>query len=610
MASLLQVGSRVVRGPDWCWADQDGGPAHVGTLVTIGRLQHAQCPPGTVKIIWDSGASQNYRVGYNGQYDLRLVDNGTSGLSGEFECSECGASPVYGLRWTCLVCPHYNLCTTCYMAGAHDLSHSFSRHLGPGDPGFRLGPRSAETTTELMGIYPGAVVERGPDWRFGSQDGGAGQRGVVRQVHSWEGAGTTTARSVVSVVWTNKVDNMYCRGHKGQQHLQYVTPARGGRVYLAHLPILGFQYESVQTSFVIGQHVMVNVDIETLKQMQVGHGGFNPNMLEVVGKRGKIHRITEKGLVRVQYPGQPPQDHRWAINPAALRLVAGHNVGDLVTVTSDRAKVSKYQNPAALESVLGGSGVIKLIHSESSYVIDFGEGRVATLHPGCFEVSSQDRQSVSSSCIKAAARGDRATVESFLTGTFSQSDTVNIPDNKTMLTCLHQATCRGHLTVVQLILQYRQAILNQRLEDKTALQVAAHQGHTVIVDLLLRHGADPTLSDKAGDCAIHYAAIGARSEVILSLVNWCSDTNYVNCVNNDKRTAAHITVLNRQEESLATLLKVGASVNMADCQGDTPLQLAVIQADHGLLDLMLAGISGPALLATNSRGHNVLHIAW
>ena len=111
------------------------------------------------------------------------------------------------------------------------------------------------------------------------------------------------------------------------------------------------------------------------------------------------------------------------------------------------------------------------------------------------------------------------------------------------------------------------------------------------------------------DTALHYAAIGGKSEAILSLVNKSADPQYVNCVNNDKRTALHLTVLNRQPDTVATLLKVGASVNIPDCHGDTPLQLAVIQGDHTLLDLLLSGLSGGALLATNSRGHNALHIA-
>ena len=90
---------------------------------------------------------------------------------------------------------------------------------------------------------------------------------------------------------------MYCRGHKGQVHVVCLTPARADKVYLAHLPILGFKYETVSTQFLIGQHVMVNVDIETLKQLQLRHGGFNVGMMEVIGKQGRVHTITEKGRV-------------------------------------------------------------------------------------------------------------------------------------------------------------------------------------------------------------------------------------------------------------------------------------------------------------------------
>ena len=76
-----------------------------------------------------------------------------------------------------------------------------------------------------------------------------------------------------------------------QIHIVCLTPGKGGRVYLGHLPILGYRYpETSATKFLIGQHVMVNVDIETLKQMQVGNGGFNPGMMEVLGKRGRVHR--------------------------------------------------------------------------------------------------------------------------------------------------------------------------------------------------------------------------------------------------------------------------------------------------------------------------------
>ena len=64
--------------------------------------------------------------------------------------------------------------------------------------------------------------------------------------------------------------------------------------------------------------------------------------------------------------------------------------------------------------------MIKLIHSDTSYVIDFGEGKVATLHPGCIEMPSDqdDKLTVNTNCLKAATRGDQAAVEAFLTGQY------------------------------------------------------------------------------------------------------------------------------------------------------------------------------------------------
>ena len=47
-------------------------------------------------------------------------------------------------------------------------------------------------------------------------------------------------------------------------------------------------------------------------------------------------------------------------------------------------------------------------------------------------------------------------------------------------------------------------------------------------------------------------------------------------------------------------------MNIPDSNGDTPFQLSVIQGDHNILDMLLINA---ALLATNSKGHNVLHIA-
>lgn len=57
-------------------ADGDG---HVGTVVEIGKAGSATSPDKTVVVQWDSGSRTNYRVGYQGAYDLRIFDNAQIG---------------------------------------------------------------------------------------------------------------------------------------------------------------------------------------------------------------------------------------------------------------------------------------------------------------------------------------------------------------------------------------------------------------------------------------------------------------------------------------------------------------------------------------------------
>lgn len=46
-------------------------------------------------------------------------------------------------------------------------------------------------------------------------------------------------------------------------------------------------------SFNVGDKVKVLMDIETLKKMQAGHGGWNPRMAEYVGK------VTTQSLIKI-----------------------------------------------------------------------------------------------------------------------------------------------------------------------------------------------------------------------------------------------------------------------------------------------------------------------
>ena len=467
-------------------------------------------------------------------------------------------------------------------------------------------------------------MERGPHWRWGDQDGGAGSVGTVGEVvNSPEGGTLRTVRSVVSVVWDSSQDNLYGRGHRGQVHVQARQTSLGPLAFLNHLPVLGkpsnpttavnpTKVEEAVRKFQIGQQVMVAVDLDTLKRLQVGHGEFAPGMVECLGRKGRVHRITEKGLVRVQYPGNPAHQHRWAINPAVLRVVGGrYQAGDKITVTLDRERVEKFQSATPVLGVLGCRGTVTHVHSEASLVIDFGDGKVATLHPGCIEESGEgvgdNRGQIAAKLLRAAVQADHVAVDTLLRGggEGKGAGLVGIPDNAAAVAALVAASTKGHLAVVIAILQFRPNLVNeQSKEGRTALQVAAHEGHSSVVEQLLAAGADPGLADSAGDQAVHYAVLGNTADTILTLVNRGAN---VNVGNKQKRTALHLAVVNRKSELVRTLLKAGGDGGMQDNVGDSPLHLAVVQGDLASLALLLEGPH--CLLTANGRGHNALHIA-
>lgn len=57
----------------------DGGEGYVGTVCEIGKTGSSSSPDKTVVVQWDSGFRSNYRVGYQGQFDVRIYDNAQIG---------------------------------------------------------------------------------------------------------------------------------------------------------------------------------------------------------------------------------------------------------------------------------------------------------------------------------------------------------------------------------------------------------------------------------------------------------------------------------------------------------------------------------------------------
>ncbi|XP_024133924.1 E3 ubiquitin-protein ligase HERC2 isoform X4 [Oryzias melastigma] len=68
LAAMMKIGTRVMRGVDWKWGDQDGPPPGLGRV--IGELGE----DGWIRVQWDTSSTNSYRMGKEGKYDLKLAD--------------------------------------------------------------------------------------------------------------------------------------------------------------------------------------------------------------------------------------------------------------------------------------------------------------------------------------------------------------------------------------------------------------------------------------------------------------------------------------------------------------------------------------------------------
>jgi E3 ubiquitin-protein ligase mind-bomb len=182
------------------------------------------------------------------------------------------------------------------MNDTHDLTHPFRRFdSASSSVGVEISPRHESPKIVSKGIFAGARVVRGPDWDWGNQDGGEGKVGRVVDIRGWD---SESGRSVANVIWSSGSTNVYRLGHKGKVDLKCVQASSAGSYYVNHLSVLGMPSTTINRNsssgssnkpvssknslnFNVGDKVQVIQDVSTLKELQEGHGGWNPRMGEV-----------------------------------------------------------------------------------------------------------------------------------------------------------------------------------------------------------------------------------------------------------------------------------------------------------------------------------------
>ncbi|XP_041129336.1 E3 ubiquitin-protein ligase MIB2-like isoform X3 [Polyodon spathula] len=561
----MEVGMRVIRGVDWKWGNQDDGEGHVGTVVEIGRQGSTTTPDKTVVVQWDSGTRTNYRTGYQGSFDLLLYDNAQIGVRhSNIICDSCKKHGIMGMRWKCKVCFDYDLCTQCYMNNKHDLSHNFERYETAHSQPVTLTPRQNLSRIILKGIFQGVKVVRGPDWDWGNQDGGEGKVGKVMDIRGWD---TESGRSVASVTWTNGTTNVYRMGHKGKVDLKYISDIAGGYYYKDHLPKLGEHAELQRQdsaeghTFQQGDKVKCLLEVDILRQMQEGHGGWNPKMAEV----------------------------------------NTFGVGDLVRVMDDMENVKRLQAghgewTDSMAPALGQVGKVLKVYADGDLRVALG-AQTWTFNPAC--LSAQPVEGDANLMTADNTNDSGSTVISVLEKLLSQSTDQDNPGRLVI------EAARGSASKVRDLLQKYPEKVDIKNQGKTSLQVAAHQGHMEVVKVLLQANASIEIKDEDGDTALHYTAFGNQAEIARLLL---SKGAGVNLLNTSMCTALHIAVNKGFTEVVRVLSEHNADINLQDSYGDTPLHDAIAKDFRNIIEI-LTDVPNIDFTQQNNRGFNLLHHA-
>lgn len=607
------VGSRVIRGPDWKWGKQDGGEGHVGTVRNFESQEE-------VVVVWDNGTAANYRCA--GAYDLRILDSAPTGIKHEGTmCDTCRQTPIFGIRWKCAECNNYDLCSICYHGDKHHLRHRFHRISTPGGEKTLLEPRRKSKKIAVRGIFPGARVVRGVDWQWEDQDGGNGRRGKVNEIQDWSSA---SPRSAAYVVWDNGAKNLYRVGFEGMADLKVVNDSKGNNVYRDHLPLLGeFGPGRGPHSFQIGDQVTVDLEIEIVQSLQHGHGGWTDGMYECLNTTGTVVGIDEDHDIVVAYPSS----HRWTFNPTVLTIVSSpasmlsenqlqqFAVGDFVKICSDLERIKILQRghgewAEAMVPTLGKVGRVQQVYHDNDLKVEvcntswtynpLAVTKVASSSDGSTAVTTNGERlsailkklfephasgDTTEELVKAAANGDVAKVEEFLSGSSAQ----NVPSSST--------SSQDSSQVVKVD-------VNGVFAGHTALQAASQNGHLEVIQVLLRYNADVEIEDKDGDRAVHHAAFGDEPGVMGLLAKAGAD---LNARNKRRQTALHIAVNKGHFNVVKTLLELSCHPSLQDSEGDTPLHDAISKEHDNMLSLLLD--FGADITLTNNNGFNALHHA-
>ncbi|KAF2985227.1 hypothetical protein EK904_007541 [Melospiza melodia maxima] len=453
------AGARVVRGVDWQWEDQDGGNGRRGKVTEI-QDWSASSPHSAAYVLWDNGAKNLYRVGFEGMSDLKCVQDAKGG---SFYRDHC---PVLG------------------------------EQNGNRNPG---------------GLQIGDLVNIDLDLE------------IVQSLQHGHGGWTdgmfetlTTTGTVCGIDEDHDIVVQYPSGNRWTFNPAVLTKANVVRSGDAAQGA-----EGGTSQFQVGDLVQVCYDLERIKLLQRGHGEWAEAMLPTLGKVGRVQQIYSDSDLKVEVCGtswtyNPAAVSKVASAGSAISNASGERLSQLLKklfetqesgdLNEELVKAAANGDVAKVEDLLKRpdvdvngqcAGHTAMQAASQNGHVDI----LKLLLKQNVDVEAEDKDG--DRAVHHAAFGDEGAVIEVL---HRGSADLNAR-NKRRQTPLHIAVNKGHLQVVKTLLDFGCHPSLQDSEGDTPLHDAISKKRDDILAVLLEAGADVTITNNNGFNALHHAAL-------------------------------------------------------------------------------------------------------